>query len=101
MFFLFFAILICVIILFTLIKNKLLALKIASIVSLSSGILVLFVGYLSKIIIEANVNVINTNKIVNLILNKFLISSAIFLIISIIIYLIYVLLKRKKASKKI
>lgn len=78
-----------------LIKNKLIALKIISIIFFFSGALIILTGYISGIIIRTKIDIINTNKITNILFNNFLTNSLIFISLSIVLYITYKILKHK------
>lgn len=89
-----------VILLYLIVENKMFILKNLSIISLVSGTFILLIGYVIKLIITMNIRFINISKINNLIFNKFLINSIVFISIGIVLFLIYKIIERKNIKIK-
>jgi len=87
-----------VILLYLIVENKMFMLKNLSIISFVSGTFILLIGYAIKLVIKMNINFINISKINNLIFNKFLINSIIFISAGIVLFLIYKVIERKKVK---
>lgn len=94
MYILIFLILLIIIILNSLIKDKILLFKVYSITFLISSILILLMGLTIKYLIKINITFININKISNIIINKFIYISLLFLLLSIISFTISLLRKK-------
>ncbi len=94
MYILIFLILLIIIILNLLIKDKILLFKVYSITFLISSILILLIGLTIKYLIKINITFININKISNIIINKFIYISLLFLLLSIISFTISLLRKK-------
>lgn len=94
MYILIFLILLIIIILNSLIKDKILLFKVYSITFLISSILILLIGLTIKYLIKINITFININKISNIIINKFIYISLLFLLLSIISFTISLLRKK-------
>lgn len=75
-------------IIYIFIKDEILILKIISITSLISSILLLIINYIIKLIISSKINFINTSKIITSIQNKFFLPIIILLFTSILSYIL-------------
>lgn len=85
------------IIFFILIKDKLKALKLTGILTISSSILLLVISLIIKIILTNNITIINISNITNYIFKKFITTSIILFIIGIT----EILLSKSLINKKI
>ena len=92
-------IIILLVLLFIIIKDKISILKIISIITMSSGILITILGYILKVLIKTSIYYINLSKATSIIVNNFLIISLIFIISGIISYIMYKILKQKNTTK--
>lgn len=89
-----------VILLYLIVENKMFMLKNLSIISFVSGVFILLIGYVIKLVIKININFINISKISNLIFNRFLKNSIIFIFIGTVLFLIYKFIEIKKEKVK-
>ncbi len=94
MYILIFLILLIIIILALIIKNKVLLFKTYSLTFFISGIFMILISFIIKYLIKRNITFININKISNIITNKFIYISLIFIVLSIILYLISFIYKK-------
>lgn len=94
MYILIFLILLIIIILALIIKNKVLLFKTYSLTFFSSGIFMILISFIIKYLVKRNITFININKISNIITNKFIYISLIFIVLSIILYLISFIYKK-------
>lgn len=94
MYVLIFLILLIIIILALIIKNKVLLFKTYSLTFFISGIFMILISFIIKCLIKRNITFININKISNIITNKFIYISLIFIVLSIILYLISFIYKK-------
>lgn len=85
------------IIFFILIKDKLKALKLTGILTISSSILLLIISFIIKILLTNNITIINISNITNYIFKKFINTSIILFIIGIT----EILLSKSLINKKI
>ena len=85
------------ILLFILIKDKLKALKLTGILTISSSILLLIISFIVKILITNNITIINISNITNYIFKKFISTSIILFIIGIT----EILLSKSLITKKV
>jgi len=83
---------------FILIKDKLKALKLTGILTISSSILLILVSFIIKIMLTNNITTINISNITNYIFIKFITTSLILFIIGITEILISKYLVRKEIS---
>lgn len=83
-----------IIILALIIKNKVLLFKTYSLTFFISGIFMILISFIIKYLIKRNITFININKISNIITNKFIYISLIFIVLSIILYLISFIYKK-------
>lgn len=77
-------ILILTIIFFIIIKDKLKALKLTGILTISSAILLIVITFIIKIILNTNITTINISNITNYIFQKFINNSLIIFILGLI-----------------
>ncbi len=89
-----FLILLIIIILALIIKNKVLLFKTYSLTFFISGIFMILISFIIKYLVKRNITFININKISNIITNKFIYISLIFIVLSIILYLISFIYKK-------
>ena len=101
MYIIYLLIIILLVLLFIIIKDKISILKIISIITMSSGILITILGYILKVLIKTSIYYINLSKATSIIVNNFLIISLIFIISGIISYIMYKILKQKNTTKSI
>ncbi len=94
MYVLIFLILLIIIILALIIKNKVLLFKTYSLTFFISGIFMILISFIIKYLVKRNITFININKISNIITNKFIYISLIFIVLSIILYLISFIYKK-------
>lgn len=94
MYVLIFLIFLIIIILALIIKNKVLLFKTYSLTFFISGIFMILISFIIKYLIKRNITFININKISNIITNKFIYISLIFIVLSIILYLISFIYKK-------
>lgn len=94
MYILIFLILLIIIILALIIKDKVLLFKTYSLTFVLSGIFMILISFIIKYLIKRNITFININKISNIITNKFIYISLIFIVLSIILYLISFIYKK-------
>ena len=94
MYILIFLILLIIIILALIIKDKVLLFKTYSLTFFISGIFMILISFIIKYLIKRNITFININKISNIITNKFIYISLIFIVLSIILYLISFIYKK-------
>ncbi len=93
---------ILIILLFVLLKNKAQVIKIISAIFLSSGILIALTGIILIAIIKNNINFINTKALLDIIFRQFFITSFIFILSAVILYIVCIFLAtnvRNKTSK--
>ena len=95
------SIIILTIIFFTLIKDKLKALKLTGVLTISSSILLILVSFIIKIMLTNNITTINISNITNYIFIKFIRTSIILFIIGITEILISKYLIKKEVNKEI
>lgn len=88
-------IMLLIISLFILVKDRILILKIFSIILISSGILTTILAITIKILINIKIYYINLNKVTSNILNDFFIISIIFVLLGLFTLMIYRILKSK------
>lgn len=91
-------ILLFLILLFVLVEDKILILKIISIILISSGVLILVFGITIKVLIKITIYYINLSKVTNYILNNFLIISIILILLGVFSYVMYVIMKPKSIT---
>lgn len=94
MYILIFLILLIIIILALIIKNKVLLFKTYSLTFFISGIFMILISFIIKYLVKRNITFININKISNIITNNFIYISLIFIVLSIILYLISFIYKK-------
>lgn len=94
MYILIFLILLIIIILALIIKTKVLLFKTYSLTFFISGIFMILISFIIKYLVKRNITFININKISNIITNKFIYISLIFIVLSIILYLISFIYKK-------
>ena len=99
MYIIYLLIIILLVLLFIIIKDKISILKIISIITISSGILITILGYTLKVLIKTSIYYINLSKATSIIVNNFLIISLIFIISGVISYIMYKILKQKNTTK--
>ena len=88
------------IIFFILIKDKLKALKLTGILTISSSILLIIISLIIKILLTKNITIINISNITNYIFKKFISTSIILFIIGIIEILISKILINKRVIQE-
>jgi len=95
------SIIILTIIFFILIKDKLKALKLTGILTISSSILLILVSFIVKIMLTKNITTINISNITNYIFMKFISTSLILFIIGLTEILISKYLTRNEINRQI
>lgn len=95
------SIIILTILFFIIIKDKLKALKLTGILTISSSILLILVSIIIKIMLKNNITTINISNITNYIFIKFIRTSIILFIIGITEILISKYLIKKEVNKEI
>lgn len=88
------------IIFFILIKDKLKALKLTGILTISSSILLIIISLIIKILLTNNITIINISNITNYIFKKFISTSIILFIIGITEILISKSLINKRVTQE-
>ena len=88
------------IIFFILIKDKLKALKLTGILTISSSILLIIISLIIKILLTNNITIINISNITNYIFKKFISTSIILFIIGITEILISKILINKRVTQE-
>ena len=94
------SIFILTIIFFILIKDKLKALKLTGILTISSSILLIIISLIIKILLTNNITIINISNITNYIFKKFISTSIILFIIGITEILISKSLINKRVTQE-
>lgn len=98
MIYLIISILITPIILFIFIKDEITILKIISITSFISSIILTIISHLLKILIKNKISFLNTTKITTYIINNFYEKIIILLTVSILTFILYKLLQKLKKT---
>ena len=93
-------ILILTIIFFTLIKDKIKALRLTGILTISSSILLIVISFIIKIMLNNNITTINISNITNYIFMKFINTSLILFILGIIEILLSKYIYTKKVPQE-
>ena len=93
------SIIILTILFFILIKDKLKALKLTGVLTISSSILLILVSFIIKIMLTKNITIINISNITNYIFTKFITTSLILFIIGITEILISKYLIKKETNR--
>lgn len=99
MYIIYLLILLSLILLFLLVKDKISILKIIGITLISSGILITLLAITLKILIKTTIYYINLSQVTNIILNNFIIISIIFILSGLFSYTMYKLLIPKEKVK--
>lgn len=94
-------IIITTIILYFIYKDYLKVLKITGIVTISSSILTLIVGYFIKYLMNTNLNFINISDITAVIVSKFVLNAIYLLIIGLIESVCYFIIHYTKDKRKV
>ena len=94
------SIIILTLIFFILIKDKIKALKLTGILTMSSSILLIILSFIIKIILTSNITTINISTITNYIFVKFIYTSLILFIIGIIEIILSKYIYSKKTIKE-
>lgn len=94
------SIIILTLIFFILIKDKIKALKLTGILTMSSSILLISLSFIIKIILTSNITTINISTITNYIFVKFIYTSLILFIIGIIEIILSKYIYSKKPIKE-
>lgn len=84
------------VLLFMLIKDKVKLLKIISITTSISGILLIIIGYMIKILIHSKIKFINISIISSLIFNNFLVKGLLMILIGLLTVILYKVIIIKK-----
>ncbi len=99
MYIIYLLILLSLILLFLLVKDKISILKIIGITLISSGILITLLAITLKILIKTTIYYINLSQVTNIILNNFITISIIFILLGLFSYTMYKLLIPKEKVK--
>ncbi len=99
MYIIYLLILLSLILLFLLVKDKISILKIIGITLISSGILITLLAITLKILIKTTIYYINLSQVTNIILNNFITISIIFILSGLFSYTMYKLLIPKEKVK--
>lgn len=99
MYIIYLLILLSLILLFFLVKDKISILKIIGITLISSGILITLLAITLKILIKITIYYINLSQVTNIILNNFITISIIFILSGLFSYTMYKLLIPKEKVK--
>ena len=99
MYIIYLLILLSLILLFLLVKDKISILKIIGITLISSGILITLLAITLKILIKITIYYINLSQVTNIILNNFITISIIFILSGLFSYTMYKLLIPKEKVK--
>lgn len=95
----YFLILILTLIFFALIKDKIKALRLTGILTISSSILLIVLTFIIKIIINTNVTMINISTITNYVFQKFVYTSIILFILGMTEILVSKYIYQRKFNK--
>ncbi len=89
-------IILLMVLLFILVKDKISILKIIGITLISSGVLITLLAVAIKALIKTTIYYINLSKVTSIILSNFLIISTIFILSGLFSYIMYKILRPKK-----
>lgn len=87
------------VLLFILVKDKISILKIIGITLISSGVLITLLAVAIKVLIKTTIYYINLSKATSIILSNFLIISTIFILSGLFSYIMYKILRPKEIVK--
>ena len=94
-------IILLMVLLFILVKDKISILKIIGITLISSGVLITLLAVAIKVLIKTTIYYINLSKVTSIILSNFLIISTIFILSGLFSYIMYKILRPKEIVKSI
>lgn len=92
-------IILLMVLLFILVKDKISILKIIGITLISSGVLTTLLAVAIKVLIKTTIYYINLSKVTSIILSNFLIISIIFILSGLFSYIMYKILRPKEIVK--
>ena len=92
-------IILLMVLLFILVKDKISILKIIGIVLIYSGILIMLLAVAIKVVIKTTIYYINLSKVTSIILSDFLIISITFILSGLFSYIMYKILRPKEMIK--
>lgn len=92
-------IILLMVLLFIIVKDKISILKIIGIVLIYSGILIMLLAVAIKVLIKTTIYYINLSKVTSIILSDFLIISITFILSGLFSYIMYKILKPKEMIK--
>ena len=92
-------IILLMVLLFILVKDKISILKIIGITLISSGVLITLLAVAIKVLIKTTIYYINLSKATSIILSNFLIISTIFILSGLFSYIMYKILRPKEIVK--
>lgn len=92
-------IILLMVLLFILVKDKISILKIIGITLISSGVLITLLAVAIKVLIKTTIYYINLSKVTSIILSNFLIISTIFILSGLFSYIMYKILRAKEIVK--
>lgn len=102
LYFIYLLILILTILFFLLIKDKIIALKLTGILTISSAILLIIISFIIKYLLNSTITMINISNITKYIFIKFISTSIVLLVLGIVEIFIsqYVYAKHEKVNSK-
>lgn len=92
-------IILLMVLLFIIVKDKISILKIIGIVLIYSGILIMLLAVAIKLLIKTTIYYINLSKVTSIILSDFLIISITFILSGLFSYIMYKILRPKEMIK--
>lgn len=92
-------IILLMVLLFILVKDKISILKIIGITLISSGVLITLLAVAIKVLIKTTIYYINLSKVTSIILSNFLIIGTIFILSGLFSYIMYKILRSKEIVK--
>ncbi len=92
-------IILLMVLLFIIVKDKISILKIIGIVLIYSGILIMLLAVAIKVLIKTTIYYINLSKVTSIILSDFLIISITFILSGLFSYIMYKILRPKEMIK--
>lgn len=92
-------IILLMVLLFIIVKDKISILKIIGIVLIYSGILIMLLAVAIKVVIKTTIYYINLSKVTSIILSDFLIISITFILSGLFSYIMYKILRPKEMIK--
>ena len=92
-------IILLMVLLFILVKDKISILKIIGITLISSGVLTTLLAVTIKVLIKTTIYYINLSKVTSIVLSNFFIISTIFILSGLFSYMMYKILRPKELLK--